>query len=438
MHLSICRLAVAVLGVALTASQSYAGLTWGGSYENTAVGMYLDGESSLYDENRLRLDLDAALGSHVRFSGDIIAKKYFGSTEFAYLALLPSQYGEALTILGDALVTAGLAAPGDMSADDWAYTLSDTFYVDNAAITLQVKRTLVTVGIQQLPTGTGYAWNPTDLWNIKDVLDPGYEKPGHAALRVEQGLGPVTLAAVAGFHRDLGRMPWNASLQTNAGGFDITLIGGSVTRVGYSLLDPSVEYDFQTYAAGLALAGQLWDIGVWFEGAWKRERTDDTYVGQYLLQQTLLASLGVDTSLFASARHQDRDFAQFLLGADYTIGVGNGIYLMAEYLYNGDGRSSDRFYTIEDWERYLSGEALTLGQHTLFGGLSYAVGDLVTASLYAIANLSDRSVALNPRVDVSITDDCTLETYGALPIGGQTDEFGRDQYLGQVRLKVYW
>ncbi len=30
----------------------------------------------------------------------------------------------------------------------------------------------IRVGKQQLPWGTGYAWNPTDIFNAKDILDP--------------------------------------------------------------------------------------------------------------------------------------------------------------------------------------------------------------------------------------------------------------------------
>jgi len=45
------------------------------------------------------------------------------------------------------------------------------------------------VGEQQISLGTGYAWNPTNIFNVKDLPDPTYEQPGHTALRADLPVG---------------------------------------------------------------------------------------------------------------------------------------------------------------------------------------------------------------------------------------------------------
>lgn len=114
---------------------------------------YVVRQCDFYDENRLRLDIDVSFGKHVAFSGDLIFKKYFGAIEYPFKDFLPEHIGQFFP-------------------EDRSFTFSDTIYLDNAALTLQRKRTLFTIGIQQLPWGSGYAWNPTDIWNKKELLDP--------------------------------------------------------------------------------------------------------------------------------------------------------------------------------------------------------------------------------------------------------------------------
>ena len=143
-------------------------------------------------------------------------------------------------------------------------------------------------------------------------------------------------------------------------------------------------------------------------------------------------------AIFSSDHNKNRNYPQILAGADYTFSVSNGLHLMAEYFYNGDGKKGSNEYTIEDWMEYLSGDNLGLGMHELFSGISYAISDLSTLSLYVISNLSDRSVALNPWLTVSISDDSQLDITGAISIGDKEDEFGRSQFMGRARIKVFW
>ncbi|MFO7524634.1 MAG: hypothetical protein R6W68_04210 [Ignavibacteriaceae bacterium] len=56
----------------------------------------------------------------------------------------------------------------------------------------------VTLGRQRIAWGTSWAWNPTDLFNPKDVLDFDYEElPGADAVRIQYYTGPVTKIELA-------------------------------------------------------------------------------------------------------------------------------------------------------------------------------------------------------------------------------------------------
>jgi hypothetical protein len=435
----ISRLDAAALAVlAAFVAPAPAGLTLGGSYENTVVPMYMERTDNFqtYDENRLRVDLDAKMGDAASFTGDIIFKKYVGATTYALVDFLPKRVGATLRTLAE---LDGQQLP--------SVTFSDTFYIDNAALFLQKKRTIFAIGIQQLPWGSGYAFNPTDLWNVKDVLDPTYEKPGKPAVKFEQGLGALNLVAALGFDKNYRYVPWTVSAGTHIGTFDVSLIGGTKVR---DLSDPLVgtgEFHFRRYLTGASLSGQMWDIGVWSELAANREETDRAYAEAYeavgaLLDDTtsLIAPLlaGIDRSLLTSDLRRDRTYVQALVGADYTFAVGNGLHLMAEYLYNGEGKTKSDEYTIEDWADYFEGESLTMGRHVLFGGITLSPTDLSTLSLFAVGNVADRSAMLNPWYTYSIGNDCDLSVIGGIPIGGEETEFGPNPYLLELRLKIFW
>lgn len=423
-----------VLFVALCATMVGAELQWAGSYENTLDGLYLSGEKNILDENRLRIDMNASFGSAVSFTGDIVFRKFFGTVRYDYADFLPEHIAHPFS-------EEVMALFGDTGSQEMAFAYRDTLYVDNAAVTLEKKRTLLTVGIQQLPWGSGYAWNPTDLWNVKDILDPTYDKPGQAALKYNQGIGPVSVTAVAGFAEDYTRIPWTLTLSSTVGGFDFTALGAyRATRFQNELYGTGKWYR-DRYCAGYSFSGQLGGIGVHSEGGWNRELVERSFTRQYAKareEMALLQLMGVDTVPLASDHAYARNYFQVVAGADYTIGIGNGLYIMGEYFFNGDGKERSEDYSIEDWSEYLSGENLTLGQHTVFAGISYSITDLSTLALYAVGNLSDRSAALNPWLTISITDDCELDISGAVPLGGDEDEFGRKQYMGRARIKVYW
>lgn len=428
----------------LLANVSFAELQWGGSYENTIWGYRLSETSSLMDENRLRLDMNVAAGRAVSFTGDIIFKKHFGKTSYDISQFVPKNISKVLLYQHN-------STPEDFRNTELAYNYRDTFYVDNAAIAFETGRTILTAGIQQLPWGCGYAWNPTDLWNVKDILDPGYDKPGKAAIKLEHGIGPVSITAVTGFANDYRHAPWTTSFSATIAGFEATALAAyrSVTSevaipvyISFSAEELSSYVNFdnlsERYVFGYSLSGQFLDLGVHSEGAVNRRIQEYSLTGIDKNALTILDSIGIPLKRFKKSFDYTQTYISVVAGTDYTFGIGNGLFIMSEYFYNVDGAKNDERYSTEDWMEYLAGDKLSMGRHTLYSGISYSFTDLSTLALYSIVNISDGSIALNPWLTISITDDCELDISGAIPIGDEEDEFGRDQYMGRARLKVFW
>ena len=71
----------------------------------------------------------------------------------------------------------------------YRFSFSDQTFLDNAYVMIRMKYADLIVGKQQISLGTGYVWNPTDIFNIKDILDPTYEQPGHNAIRLDIPIG---------------------------------------------------------------------------------------------------------------------------------------------------------------------------------------------------------------------------------------------------------
>lgn len=160
-----------------------------------------------------------------------------------------------------------------------------------------------------------------------------YEKPGQPAIKLEQGIGPISITAVGGFDNEYRNIPWTLSLGTHASGFDIAITGAGKVREYSDLLLGSEKWHFRRTLIGYSTSGQIFDIGVWLEGAWNRENTDEDFVVAYDYFKSnikpLLLIMGIDTSLhnielLETDHAKNRDYFQTLAGVDYTIGIGNG------------------------------------------------------------------------------------------------------------------
>jgi hypothetical protein len=395
-------------------------LEFSGHYENTGQAFRLGEDSYLQDANTIELNLSSQAGEHFFFYGSLQWQRYFGKTSYKASEYLPDEMQDS---------------PLLFLLDMVPLSINDTAFVNQAYASWQHERTLVTLGIQPIQWGSGYAWNPSDIWNRKDPLDPRAAQPGDMALRLEQGWGDLSLSLIAGVPENWKETPASFQAKYFWGGFDWALTATHTIRetmdwnallsllsqpgldelsLMASLANGMPMQKHRNTTLGLWWAGQIGEVGFWSENA-------------------LHLQSAIDESPNTDSLHW-----QLLSGLDYTIGWGNGLYLVAEYLWDSEARPAGEAYTISDWLSLLDGNTLVMGQHNLFAGMQYGL-ELSTWSLFVIANLSDGSAAWTPRVGYSFSENVDGELMGVIPTSkDEGTQYGLGQYSVIGKIKVYF
>lgn len=363
-----------------------------GYFEPQYMGLYRSSNYYQINSNKLRVDLKSTSIENVEFGANIIYLLYFGKKNWNILDFLPER------------ITSGV--PSEIQPL-FQLTYKDSFFLDNVYIRLSNSRFALMVGKQQISLGTGYFSNPTDVFNVKDALDPTYEQPGHNAIRMDIFLGPRL--SVMALYSPL-EMDWQNSgklvrIKAGLGHFDF-----SVT--GYEMQHTST--DFYTFEVtqqrrrllGVDFVGELLGLGVWAEGAYNFMKQDD-------------------------------DFYEFILGIDYTFE--SGLYTLLEYHHNSQGKTDHTEYDLNAWMRYFAGETKTISQDQVYGFIQYPVADLIMIGGSTVFSISDQSIALVPMVYYSIFENVDLTLMLNLYVGEEGKIFSSSLGNGGfIRALVYF
>ncbi|KMQ50455.1 hypothetical protein CHISP_2573 [Chitinispirillum alkaliphilum] len=273
---------------------------------------------------------------------------------------------------------------------------SERTMLDRALVKMYFDRFDLFVGRQMIAWGTGYAFNPTDIWNRKNPLDPDAPRSGVNALRAEIPFGVLSgLSLVATPGRNFEYSSGGFRLKTNAAGFDMSISGMSVMNADRALLGLP-----RKIMAGADLAGQIGEIGVW-------------------------AEVAANNPLYEGIEYTDFDslYLQADFGLDYTFI--NGLYMILEYYYNGLGRTDPEDYGARELLYLLSGEMAGFARHYLFGGFTYDINTKYFLSAFALGNLVDGSVMLLPSIGYDMSDNITVELGAQIGVGDkETSEYG--------------
>jgi len=286
-----------------------------GYYENQFFPQEFNDKLILQDYNKLRLDLSAGIGENVSFSADYIYRVFHGATLLNTFDFIPQMIVQEYADLQQSSV--------DSLRPDFDFELEDESFLDNAYVTVYFGHLNLRIGRQQLPWGTGYTWNPTDIFNEKNTLDPAYEKVGVNAFKLEVPFGREgLLTGILGVGED-----WEAStkalkVKQHSHGFDFSasFVQKQEDRFDYILDSESSE---KRGLLGVDFSGELLGLGVWGEGAYNFMELDD-------------------------------DFYEFIVGGDYTFE--SGLYTMLEYHRNSSGKSDYHEYDLNDWMRLMASE----------------------------------------------------------------------------------
>lgn len=369
-----------------------------GYFESQFMGARLGGDFYQVFANKLRVDLKSELSDRVAFGANFNAVTYHGRTEWNILDYLVED------------VTAPVPAA---LRPLYSLEFSDRSWLDNAWMKLSFPAFDLTVGRQQISTGTGYVWNPTDVFNVKDMLDPTYEQPGHNAVRLDIPLShSSTVTLLYSPEADWSSSARMARFKSRLGRFDFELL--AVERdwmfPDFTRFDP----DAGAFAGepkdrrlvGGSTAGELLGLGVWAEFAW-----NDMAAG--------------------------KDFSELVAGADYTFDFQT--YVMVEYYRHSLGKAGFRDYDLNDWMRYFTAAQKTVTRDQIYGLVRHPVSDLADLGLFGVVGLNDGSLTLAPTLQASLSDDVEVFAYLNVNIGRKGTAFGSNQGQGALlRARIYF
>jgi len=362
-----------------------------GYFEPQLMVVSLKNEFYQFNSNKLRIDLESDIGDSVTFGANFDFINYSGKTKWNLLDYLP---GSVTSII----------PPEQESSYNLAY--NDSIFLDDAYLKLFFKYVDLTVGKQQISLGTGYAWNPTDVFNFKNLLDPTYEQPGHNAIRLNIPVGSkysiVTIYTPEDKWKNSGKL---------------LRLKGKISHFDYSVIVIEKEWTFTDYLTYTPLIQKRRVIGGDFAGE--------------------LVGLGIWGEVAYNDMEITKNFWEEVLGLDYTFR--SGTYLMGEYYRNTLGKTDYKKYDFNDWMQFISQEKKAISQDQVYASISYPATDLINIGCSAIVSINDGSVVVVPTIAYNIFQDVDLSAYLNFYLGKEGKTFGKNLGNGgMVRLRIYF
>jgi hypothetical protein len=364
-----------------------------GYFEPQFTVIYLDESYYQLQSNKLRVDLKSNFSENVEFGANFDWILYHGKRKWNFSDFLPQEITSSTTFY----------------RSRYRFTYEDRDFLDNAYLRLSFPLFDLMVGKQQISLGTGYAWNPTDIFNVKDLMDPTYEQPGHNALRIDlplkQGFSILALYSPESDWEESGKL---LRLKGRFRHFDFSVMG---TETQWSVTDYTYPgYNFvatrQRRLLGVDFAGELLGLGVWAEAA-----------HNFVKGNT--------------------DFWELVLGGDYTFD--SELYLMLEFYHHSLAKSDYRQYDLNDWMHFFHQEQRSITRDQLYWFLQYPAADLLKIGGSALVSLSDGSVAFVPTVLYSLHENVEVTLIGNVNLGKEGKAYGSNQgHSLLLRSRVYF
>lgn len=369
-----------------------------GYFESQYMGTYINERLEQVQSNKLRIDLQYTFSDNISFAANFDYITYHGKTEW-YI----------MDYLSDNIIN---SVPEEMR-NAYIIPFEDRQFLDNAYIKMTFEKLDLTFGKQQLSFGSGYVWNPTDVFNTKDVLDPTYEQPGHNAMRLDMPVGSgMNLTALYSPEES-----WDASGK-------LIQIKTSIPRFDVSGIFVETQWNFHNYT-------QLDPVTQYFAGTPERRRL---YGGN--LEGELLG-LGLWAEYAYNQMEITEDFQEIVIGSNYTFDFQT--FVMVEYYRNTLGKENEQDYDLTDWMRYFTAEQKTLSKDQLYLLVQQPVTDFIDLGLMNIISLSDGSVAVVPTMNWSFSENVDITAYVNMNIGSEGKSFSESQGNGGlIRARIYF
>jgi len=393
--ITTCALTVVLLCSLLPAQEK---VDLFGYFESQFMGADIQGEFIQLYSNKLRIDLKFTPSDKITFAANFDYITYHGKTLWNILDYLPATASEGI--------------PEEMRAF-YVLPFNDRKFLDNAFIKLALNFCDLTFGKQQISLGTGYAWNPTDVFNTKDLLDPTYEQPGHNAFRADVPIGgSATLTALYAPGEDWKDSARMVQLKSRISHFDLTLIAvekhwrfHDYTKFDAAAMDFLV-FPERRRLIGAATAGEILGVGVWAEAAF-------------------------------NDMESTKDFYELAVGMDYTFDFQT--YVMAEYYRNTLAKTDYRDYDLNDWMRMMSFEQKALCRDQVYVLAQHPAGDFIQIGISSIVSITDGSLVLVPMFTYSFSDNVEMLAYLNFNLGEEGKANSKNMGNGGLfRIRIYF
>jgi hypothetical protein len=412
-----------------SASESENEFEWdlGGYFEDTFNVEYLRVEEgfAVLNAARGRLDFSGKYKTRFDFGVSAVGIYYAGRTEIDTVQYFPDRLqGEILPPDPET------GFPG--TREIFTYEIDNRLYLQEAFGTVYLPHFRLRAGRHKFYSGTGYAFNPIDLFIRKDPLDPTYEVDGLDAVLAAVELPRQTeIETVARFNDDFSNTDYQVRLETYAKGWDVALqyTNSLQERVDWGTLNTE---------------DAMWDIaqGAFLDAYVYRPRWN-LIAGELAGEWKGIGLHGEGGYVVVDEPENSEEFSvtsknheRFLVGMDYTFE--SQWYVLAEYMRLGEGVSSKSDIELNDRMAFFTGETLVIGKDTVFGRISYPITDLTEISLNTIVNINDPSAIVNPWVlfDIFPAVKLTLTLY--VPVGDDESQNGQFGVSGFARIKIFF
>lgn len=403
-----------------------------GYFEPQLMGAKLGSEFYQLGSNKLRVDLQSRVSDRVSFGANFDYITYHGKKQWDVLEFLPEK-ARSEAMVGNFF---------GMELNPYLLAYEDRHFLDNAYLKLSFKYADVILGKQQLSMGTGYAWNPTDVFNQKDVIDPTYEQPGHNAFRLDVPLGRgFRFTSIYAPTEEWKNTDVLLKMKGRISHFDFSVMGiQKYWKYSDARIFDAVQMNFlqlktRRHILGADLVGELFGLGVWAEYAYNKVRIDDADKKKYHENFRIHYILS-GASVIPPALHI-KSFYEFVAGADYTFDFQT--YIMFEFYRNTSGKTDHSNYNLNDWMQFLLAEKKAISQDQLYAFIQHPATDLINIGSSAIYNISDGSFALVPMVTYNIFENVDLSLFINYYVGKEGTAYAENLGNGgMVRARVYF
>ena len=339
-------------------------------------------------KNNLRLEgeVDLPFNMSLVASGDFFA--YIEDRNWNMLDFVPNKIRDEI--------------PGNVR-EQYNIKFDEDILLHKAYFKAAIESMDISIGRQQIPLGTGYVHNPTDIFNAKSVTDPTLELPGHDAARIDIAMSDRSTLYLfylpdenvndfdvfkpeAGSEEQAFVVRYKQGIER----FDASVIFIKRDRVitDYYTFETDVQ---EQYIYGFDFVGELFGLGVWSEYAYHSLRGAS-------------------------------DFDDFVIGADYTFI--NELYVLGEYYRNNEAKRDNELYNLNDWMRFLFGETKTITRDSFYLYMSYPATDLITVGCGSLMSLNDWSTQVIPSITYSMIENIELKLFVNFSVGGKNTGFG--------------